>query len=241
MNAQELWQEALGQRLTREDYYTLGKAMQEVIDNCETRKNDIVGTALTEAGFDIPNQQAAVLRSDTIWLANNQDEIEELTQLGQIGKGINQPTNLRNVYRNLKRKETQQETETQIVSESVEQQSTQTADEYKKSLYVKAHNAQIELMDALSKLTCMNADLTQYAVTSSEGFPSGNSAVKVAPLNAITWFDATKTTKKLTDFEQNEVIGLADGYSVRIVVDKVIVEVTRCADGTSSTVKEIVA
>ena len=183
------------------------------------------GDWLVENKLDI---REFALRNRAMWLAENYDSLKPYFEPGCPLERVHNPVAIYNKYRALTKAEQPQEPQ----ADNNERPERETVDDETERLKREYHNARIALKASASAL--MERGI-QRGVTSADGFKRGTSDVEVSPLplpGLRTWYEVARPVKSWDEIGPNGYVGKAQGYAIRIVIDRIEAEIYRDgADG----------
>ena len=160
-----------------------------------------------------------------------------LANLGEIPQVNNcpysRPSDVLKWLRNQRKRE--QATQTEPQEDKIAEQ--QAGQDIQRQLEDQYHNARIALKAAAQALMALGI---QKGVTQADGFKSGSSDVLVSPISG-DWYEAAKPTQTWEEIGPNGYVGKAQGYAIRIVIDRIEAEIYRDgADGAGPRVINII-
>jgi len=194
---------------------------------CPHRQGRQIGEWVREQGLDFVED--AVMRSNAKQLA----ELTLATLLMLDDCPYSSPQQVLQWLRNQRKQEQAAQAEPQE-AQPAEQQAGQ---DIQRQLEDQYHNARIALKAAAQALMALGI---QKGVTQADGFKSGSSDVLMSPISG-DWYEAAKPTQTWEEIGPNGYVGKAQGYAIRIVIDRIEAEIYRDgADGAGPRVINII-
>ena len=164
------------------------------------------------------------LRTKAMWLAENYDSLKPYFETGCPLERVHNPVAIYNKYRALTKAEQPEESQ----ANNDERPERETADADTERLERDYQEGRSQMMYAAQALMALGV---QKGVTSADGFKSGSSDVLMSPISG-DWYEAAKPTQTWEEIGPNGYVGKAQGYAIRIVIDRIEAEIYRDgADG----------